>query len=172
MAAPLLTRDAIVVTLSNSEAWEAVSCGVRRHLTAIHDNRQDRNGAASCDEAQRWGIDVEGAVGELVLAKHFGVYWNPTIGVVGRVDFPPATQVRVVDSPSKKLIIRRDANDEHVYVLVCGQRLKYEIVGWILARNAKVPAYLENPRGYGASYFVPREDLEDMSIFPLEAIGR
>jgi hypothetical protein len=147
----------IPITLSNVEMLNAATVGVTRRLAAVKHQRNHNNGAPTID---MWGMDIEGAGAELVVAKWLGRYWNalasdPTTleGDVGRY------QVRHTKRTDGCLILHEKDNNDAVFILVVGQYPTYEVRGWISGREGKQIKHwraVERP-----AYFVPQSALLD-----------
>lgn len=73
-----------------------------------------------------------------------------------------ALQIRTRDKPDYDLLIRPDASPDDVYVLVTGRAPRFNVVGWIVARDAMRPEWSQTYGSRPAAYFVPQEALHDM----------
>lgn len=62
--------------LSISEGLMAATIGVNRHLAAVKRGLENKHGANS-DRA--WQYHIEGACGELAVAKSLGISWSGSI---------------------------------------------------------------------------------------------
>jgi hypothetical protein len=147
----------IPITLSNVEMLNAATVGVTRRLAAVKRQRQHTNGTPTID---MWGMDIEGAGAELVVAKWLGRYWNALAndpntleGDVGRY------QVRHTKRLDGSLILHDKDNSEALFVLVVGQYPTYEIRGWISGKDGKQSQHWRT--GERPAYFVPQSALLD-----------
>lgn len=153
------------IELNWSEVWQAIIGGCCRQVNAIRTGRRDTYGPT--DRASAWGVHIEGAAGEIAVARRTGLYWS------GRRQWAPADigvnlQARTT-SPGNRLIVRARDSDDAVFVFVTGQIPRFTIHGWIVGRDAKDPAYLADPTGDGyRAYFVPADRLHPMSTLRLE----
>lgn len=147
--------------LTPPELLQAAITGVVRQAKALAANRPDANGF---DGNNGWQIHIEGACGEMAVAKHLNRYWSASIdqfksgGDVGRL------QVRTRSKHEYDLIVRADDRDEDVFVLVTGQAPKYSIHGWISGREAKMPEFAKNYGGRPSAFFVPKDRLWGLEL--------
>ena len=149
----------IEVELTPVEIWLGASVGVSRRVNAIKNNRTPVNGQP---EDQFWNDHVEGALGEMALAKAFGLYWS---GGVFRGDDVGPYQVRTRTKHHYDLILHKTDNDEKVFYLVTGQHGRYVIRGWIKAADGKREEYWNDKADNGrAAYFVPQAKLNPVAV--------
>lgn len=129
-----------------------------------------------------WQIDTTGALGELVVAKHWGIYWDPVPRRVrGQGDVGPL-EVRCTERETGRLIVRPTDPDDGLFVLVVGAGSvratngrtvgrRYRIVGWISGPDAR-RRELEQPDGgrRPPAWFVPQTDLRPLDeLVPVRA---
>ena len=137
------------IKLSWHEVAMASEIGRLRNLTSIKNNRKHTAGY----KGNGWDNHIEGACGELAVAKCLDRYWDGSIDTFKAPDLC-GFQVRTALT-HKSLIIRPvDSNDE-IFVLVTGICPDYEIHGWIRGTDGKKPAFLKSPNDRPAAYFVP-----------------
>lgn len=146
------------MTLTWDEMILGATVGVRRRVYALSKGLPQHHG---CEASPRWDLDIEGACGELALAKYLGVYWRST---VGRLDLPDVGrfQVRTSRRDNASLLLRPKDEDEQIFVLVTGYSPTYILRGWILAKNGKLEQYLRDPKTRGPAFFVPQGALVSM----------
>jgi hypothetical protein len=143
------------VTLARHEIELAAGVGLRRQIEALLAGRPDRHGF----EGSGWDVHVEGACGELAVARFLGRYWDGSNGTyrsrpdVGRVE------VRTRSSHSYDLIVREDDSPDTAYVLVTGSCPRYWVRGWIRARDARRDEWLQTHGGRPPAWFVPASAL-------------
>ncbi len=116
-------------------------------------------------------IDVIGALCEYAVAKGLNLFWsgvrvNPFIlpGDVG------VLQVRGATDPAYRLIVHDCDRDDAVFVLVIGddRRSSFDIIGWIVASDAKRVEWYSDPSGkQRPAYFVPRT-----ALHPIDTLVR
>lgn len=159
------------VELTWSEVASAAYLGIWRRITSRRNDelraaRGDRGSYQSGFRKNGWEIDVMGAIAELVVAKHLGVYWEPKNETYKDPDVGTNWQVRWRDTEegrvTRELIVREDDPDDHRYILVTGNNRHYKIHGWILGADAKVGPQ-QNHGGYGSAWFVPSSQLKPLN---------
>lgn len=152
------------VTLTWNEAAMAADVGRRRQLESLRSGLRDKHGY----EGDGWGNHIEGAMGEIALAKHLGVYWDGSINTFKANDLP-GLQVRTRSRPTYELIIRKDDSPDERFVLVTGRCPNYTIQGWIAGRDGMQEQWLAAHGGRAPAYFVPHSALRPISeLFPGE----
>jgi hypothetical protein len=150
----------ITVTLTWAEAEIAVTLGARRQLESLQKGLKDSYGF---DGADGWTVHIEGAAGEIAFAKHYGIYPVYSVGTFKAPDFGKNIQIRTRSNRKYDLLVRPDANDDDIYVLVLGKMPEYMIWGWMQAKEAKKEGWLETYGGRPPAYFPQKEFLHDMS---------
>lgn len=138
----------------------AVTLGTARQEESVQSNRKDRHGFDGKDGLR---IHIEGSAGELAFAKAFGLYPGFTLNTFKAADIGANIQVRTRSERRYGLIVRPDDDDADIFVHVIGTRPYYAIMGWMLGGAAKSPAYIETYGDRPPAYFVPTEDLRDLS---------
>jgi hypothetical protein len=146
------------VMLTWSEAAMASEIGRMRQLSAIKSGRKDSYGF----EGGGWQVHIEGACGELSVAKHLGVYWDGSVDTFRRPDVGKF-EVKTRSKHEYDLIVRPDSPDDWAFILVTGKCPSYIVRGWILAVDAKKEEYLQGYGGRPPAYFIPHYALMPMS---------
>lgn len=147
------------VHLSWHESAMASEVGRLRQLAAIKSGLLDRHGYAG----QGWSEHIEGAIGELVVAKVLGIYWDGSVNTFSRSDLP-GVEVRTRSEPYYDLIVRENDKDDAVFVLVTGKCPSYVVRGWLKGREAKQQQWLKNHGGRPPAFFVPQEALKPLKV--------
>jgi hypothetical protein len=132
--------------------------GWLRQLEAIKAGKQDRHGY----EGEGWSEHIEGACGELAVAKLLGVFWDGSVNTWKSCDLP-GLQIRTRSRPDYDLIVRPSDDSDSPWVLVTGKCPKYAVRGWILGRDAKKQGWLRTYAGRPAAYFVPSNALRPLN---------
>jgi hypothetical protein len=160
----------IEVTLSFGEMIVAGNAGVLRQVNALKQRLNDPD-AHHRDPMES---HVSGAIAENALAKHLGVYWNPTIGIkwAGEVD----GDVGRIEARSTSwgngrghLTLHDYSFDERPYVLVLSHRAPvFVLAGWLFGAEGKRREFWRDnvPR---PAYFVPQSELRDIAELPASA---
>lgn len=147
----------IEVQLTWPEVLVGATIGVQRQLEALMQGRPDRHGF---DGENGWTVHIEGACGELAVARVIDRYWAATVNTFkDGGDIDRKVQVRTRSKHHYELLIRPDDGDDDVFVLVTGRAPMYRVVGWILGRDAKQAAFLQEYGNRPKAYFVPHAAL-------------
>ena len=152
----------VTYVLSGSEIHLAVMVGVQRAIDAIRNNRQHRYNS---DPGPCWDHNINGAVGELTLAKHVDAFWNGAFGDFTAADVGGRYQVRAseYDGPNAGLILHPADRDDQPYVKVLIRLPHVTLVGWMLGREAKQPQFWTDKLKPGRPCFlVPHGTLHGM----------
>ena len=140
------------VKLSWHELAMATEIGRLRNLANIKYQRQDSTNQKRYD----WHNHLEGACGELAVAKALGRYWDGSVDTFKKPDVC-GFQVRTALS-HKNLIIRPIDSGDDNFVLVTGNSPFYEIHGWIKGSEGKQDKFWRTDVRAPA-WFVPIEYL-------------
>lgn len=144
------------VELTPSELMLAAMAGVMREVQNLKNGSTHRYG---CPKADGFRRNIEGCIGELVLAKFLQAYWAGK-GTLGSKDVA-GQQVRCAQ-PGGALILHPSDADADRFWLVRGEAFDYVVEGWIAGRAGKSPQWWE-PQGRGgngrAAFFVPVDAL-------------
>lgn len=142
------------IRLSWNEAHVAAIAGVNRHMTSLYNARNDQHGARDS-----WDLHVQGALGEMVVAKWLGVYWDAAVNTFKRPDLGARVQVRCRSRHDYELIVRRDDADQQLFVLVTGQPPTFFVRGFMLGVDAKRDEWLKDHGRREKAFFVPHAAL-------------
>lgn len=146
------------VVLSPKEMIVAASMGILRQVENLKRGRTPAHGSG---KASDWQLHVEGCLGEYAAAKALGVFPGGFARFRG-ADLECRLEVRTRSEDWHDLILHDGDDDDSRFVLLCGRNGEYEVVGWILGRDGKDPAYWKDPAGGRAAYFVPQGELESI----------
>jgi hypothetical protein len=140
------------IELSWSEVEIAAGVGMRRQIESLRSALPDKHGY----EGEGWNIHIEGAAGELVVAKALGRYWDGSVGTFKRGGDVGNIQVRTRSKITYDLIVRDDDKDDDWFVLVLGKIPTFYIAGYIQGVNAKNKDWLQTYGNRPPAYFVPQ----------------
>jgi hypothetical protein len=157
----------IEVRLTPYELMLASSIGCMRHISAVKAGRQDKHGAA----LGAWQIHIEGALGEIALAKALGLFWSGSINTFKDADIGERFQVRTRSCHDYELIVRKGDSDNECFVLVTGIAPEYRVHGWIGGADAKRGQWLKEHGGREAAYFVPHNALRPIAELQPEGVA-
>lgn len=159
-----------IVTLVGYELFAGAYNGVRRRLRTIlwrdgKDNgrKQEWPGGGNGFEPGYFNESIEGALGEMAVAKYLNCYWDSSVDTWKEPDLAGLIQVRTRTQHHWDLIVRHKDADHEVYVLATGRAPSYILRGWIRGADAKQPQYLKNHGSYHPAFFVPQKDLQPMA---------
>jgi hypothetical protein len=148
----------IAVTLTDYELVQAATTGMLRQVSAI---KREYNSAI---KGKEWQAHIEGACGEVAVAKAMGRYWGGSVNTFksgGDLD-GTGWEVRTRSEHDYDLIVRDDDPDDRVFILVTGIAPDYQVRGWMKAADAKRQEWRKDYGGHGAAFFVPSECLREM----------
>ncbi len=160
--------EPVIVELGWYEMYQAGKVGWHRHVEAVY----KRKLRTRKFRKKNFVVHIEGAIGEIAVAKASNRYWGGTVNVGKRVaDVGERIEVRCRDETDgeRDLIVRDDDPDDRVMVLVTWTESdlpSLKVWGWIEIKKAKKKKYLSNPGGYGQCYLIPKEDLNPMETLP------
>jgi hypothetical protein len=139
----------------------ACQAGVMRRVGDIKDGKA-MNPTYGVGQDDAWTCDIEGAAGEMAVAKWMRTYWNGNIGNLKADDVGPF-QVRTTAHPRGRLCLHKRDNPDKTFIHVRGVAPSFELVGWIVAREGMLEDYWKDPTGRERwAYFVPNAALRPM----------
>ena len=153
------------VRLTGNEVILAGLAGVLRRVEDL--GKGDKCGRDLTDPTSTgWSMEIEGACGELAVAKFTGRTW---LGVgIMRGDDVPGLQVRTTRHATGRLLVRHDDDDAATFVLVTGRTPVFVIRGWLYGWEAKRDEWWGTPNPNGPALFcVPQAALHS----PLDLVG-
>lgn len=147
-----------VVLMSWAEIYLGGGVGVLRRCNGLRENRRDKFETV---RGEGWNGDVNGALTEMAVAKHYGAYWDPG---VGKLDLPDVGKVGVRSKvkPEHRLVVWPHDPDDRPMILVEVVIPSFVLWGWLHAGDAKRPEWLD-PEGKLHRWFVPNHVLHPMS---------
>lgn len=150
------------------EPWEIeldIAAGKFRQSEAVRQGRLDSHDFPNDRDPEQ--THINGVHYERAFAKSQGILdWVPTVNTFQRGFDVGNYQVRGRSKSNLELMIRTNAHDDDVYVLVRGRCPTYKVVGWILAADAKRPEWLKPYADREPAYFVPDRFLHEMDSLP------
>lgn len=151
-------NEKVWIKLSLSEMIHGATIGAIRHYEAEQANRKMSSSFSKTDKDPMVS-HVQGAIGEMVVAKALGRYFNPTVNSFKDADLGHDIQVRLRVRHDADMGHNDNDNPDHLYVLVTGRGPDYCVHGWELGRNVRVPKYRQNLSSLGSLWFVPQNAL-------------
>jgi hypothetical protein len=154
------------VNLTWPELLLAANVGVYRTVQNLRLGRKDRFGA---DPENRWTLSIEGAAGEMAVAKAMDLFWSGAIGDL-KADDVGALQVRTRSRHEYELPLHPTDLDDRIFILVTGRAPQFWVRGWIFADDGKRSEWWADPSGKNRpAFFVPHSELRDMADLPDDA---
>jgi len=179
----LKPRAHVTVTLTKDEMLHGALVGCTRQIDNLYAHVSNAHGARHSFDA-----NVLGALGEMAVAKHFGVYWNGNLGDFRAKDVGGA-QVRTTDTPNGCLIVhppphslgfsstgretRRKgdlATDPFILVAFKWETSSFPtfwLRGWLLGGHAQRSEFWREDGVRSPAYFVPPDQLDPIERLQL-----
>jgi hypothetical protein len=160
-----------IVRLSTTEMMVANYVGGARNVQSLVRRWEP---AAGVGTANTWTPNVEGAAGEIAVAKILGIYWEPIVGNPLADDVGPY-QVRTnISRKYDDLCLRAKDRDDRFYISVLSFAPDFDVLGFIRGAEGKRPEWLRDGTvGRPKCFYVPRDALHDLRELPSIAdIGR
>jgi hypothetical protein len=146
----------MIVTLTRAEFMTALGVAARRQLANRELGNQHHHGASM---ENTWDMEIEGAAGEMAVAKGLGIYWNGAIGD-WKADDVGQLQVRTTKYDDGCLILHKSDPADKVFILAVGTAPTFRLAGWIVAKDGMKDSHWKDPTGRGRfAYFVPQSAL-------------
>jgi hypothetical protein len=150
----------IEIELNWTETWIAAEVGKLRQFESLRKGLQDKYGF---DGEKGWSIHIEGASGEMAVAKCLGVYWGGSVNTFRTQADVGRLEIRTRSRSDYDLLVRPDDKNDSIFVHVTGRSPKFKIHGWMKGADAKRPEWLQTYGSRDPAYFVPARFLKDMS---------
>lgn len=158
--------DNIIISLNLMELQLAAELGIERQLESLRKKLSDKHGFNGLD---KWTIHIEGAAGEMALAKYLNVFFVPTINTFKKGGDVGNYQVRTClknDEEDLYLLVRPDDDDERIFIAIWSRCPDYHILGWMKSSDAKQEKWKQFRGGRPPAFFVKPEFLNPMSTLP------
>jgi hypothetical protein len=147
------------INLTNTEVWMGVVVGMMRHIESIGSGRRMRG-----DTERDWGLDIEGSLGELALAKYLGKYHGGSLNTfTNEMDVADQWEVRTTKLENGRLIVGPKDSKDKPYVLVTGYCPNYRIRGWAWGREIMQEEYLHSYPNRKPLYYLPQNKLKKLT---------
>jgi hypothetical protein len=155
-----------MTVLSAIEMMQAAITGALRHHDCAVKGRHDYATEGDSFEATSLARHVNGAGGEIAVAKERDVYWG---GHINRFngqggDVGKQVQVRTRLKAQWPMIINERDPDDVPFVKVSGLAPHYEVHGWVWGRDGKREEW-RDPSAHWR-FLVPAEALHSMDELP------
>ena len=150
------------IALTSSELEMGAACGVSRNVSSIIAGRKNAHGKS--EDTPNWNIHIEGALGEIAVARYLNIFWSPTVNTFRAPDLGKNLQVRTRSSHDYDLIVRPTDSDTDLFVLVTGIAPIYTIWGYIQGQDAKKEELVKDYGSRPKAFFVPKKLLIPIEI--------
>lgn len=148
----------IEITLNQLEIIWASQIGTIRHTEALKKGLPDKHGF----DGDGLTIHINGACGEMAVAKALGIYWAGSANTFKRERDVGKWEVRTRSKDYYDLIVRADDDNNNVYILVTGDIPNFKIHGYISGKDAKQEKWIKDYGGRPPAYFVPKQFLSNI----------
>lgn len=145
-----------VIKLTWAEVLLAANVGVLRNVQSL------KLGRKRIGNDDTWDCNIEGACGEMAVAKNFGNFWS---GAIGNIDADDVGTYQVKTNTSRKwddLILRKWNKPDRIYIGVLSFLPSFTITGWIYGEEGMQEKYYRDGRPGMPAYFVPRSVLRPL----------
>lgn len=172
-----MSDGCVEVTLTWAEMLIAANIGCMRNVQSLKMGRgridSPTNQFGGMDYA--WSTNIEGAAGEMAVAKHLGLFWS---GAVGDISASDVGGYQVKTNTSRKwddLILRKWNRPDRIYISVLSfiapapGAARFVITGWINGIDAIQERYWREGLPGMPAYFVPRSVLHALDTLPTAA---
>lgn len=143
------------VTLTWPEMRLAAAVGIERAIQGMEKKFSPRYG---CGLEENWRLNIEGAAGEMALAKFLSRFWSGNLGDL-KADDVGQLQVRTSRRPNADLRLHPDDNDDKAFILLTGVAPSFIVRGWLWAREGKLDKYWRDGAQGRPAFWVPQSDL-------------
>jgi hypothetical protein len=150
----------IEVTLTKEEMQMAALVGVARHWESWSKGHKTTFGLDP--DASLVSLHIDGAMGEVAVAKALGRYWSAGVNIFKGPDLGERVQVRTRSRHDYDLLVRPGDKSDHAYIHVTGSAPVLRVWGWVWGHEAKQPEWLREHGGRDPAYFVPADELRKM----------
>jgi hypothetical protein len=152
--------EPIAIMLTTYEMAMAAKCGATRNICAMI---KGCSNAYGLEEDYGWGKHIEGACGEIAVAKALGLFWSPTVNTFGsEPDIKPDIEVRTRSRHDYELTIRPKDDQARRFVLVTGVAPTFVVRGYCIGAHARRDEWLHDYGGRPPAWFVPQAELCDI----------
>lgn len=153
------------VSLKYTQVMTGAMVGLMREVKSRQAGLKHIGGSIG-DLSKGWGINIEGALGEMAVAQALGLYWSGSVDTFTSEPDVGIYEVRTRSKHEYELLIRPKDKDDTIYIHVTGLAPDFWIRGWMYAREAKRDEWKQTYGDRHPAWFVPNEMLHPMSELP------
>lgn len=162
-----MSGSEVNVILNSAEILLGAQVGIMRQIYNLKKGYNERYGANS---KNAWQNHIEGALGELAVAKTLGIYYPVQVGDLGAGDIGKL-EVRTTPYANGSLRLHRADKDGRVFVLVTGLNGAYKVRGWMLAKLGKDECWWGEMVKGRPAFWVPQDQLNPIHTLPVDELG-
>lgn len=140
------------------ELFQAAQVGISRQIDNLRKGAKEAYG----EPVEPWFAHIQGACGELLVARHYDWFWSGQLGNYRARDAGPV-QVRSARRPTDRLCLHKRDQADQIFVLVTGEPPMMRMCGWLRAGDGQQPEFWTDPGTGRAAYFVPQHMLHPMA---------
>lgn len=145
-------------TYNQEQALEIGLVGLERSVSSILHKRKDK--VVASDRGIE--IHLEGAWSEGAFCYIFGLPLSLGIDTFKAADIGANIQIRSTKYPGGKLLVKKQDNPEHIYVLMCGEFPTYRAAGYITGQEARQEKYWGELKSHYSGppcFIIPQSEL-------------
>ena len=166
-----------LIQLSEREMLIGAASGIQREVECLRSSGGGENAISSYEKKNNsigpgglWNNHIEGALGEIAVAKFLGLYPGG-ITEQDATDVGEHYEVRTRGLEYQELFVKKKDNPDKYYILAQGSFGEYTIRGWITGFEVfDHPEWFHNNSGkLSYCYWVPHEFLSSIETLPKEA---
>ncbi len=147
------------IVLTPSELRMAALVGVQRQIEALRNARQDQHGY----RGDGWSIHIQGAAGELAVAKIMGWYWDGSVNTFRTCADVAGVEVRTRSRHDYELVHRPDDDQSKIFVLVTGTAPYLWVRGWQKGATCRRDEFWQEHGDRPGAWFLPTRHLRSMT---------
>jgi hypothetical protein len=154
------------VRLTWAEVLVAANIGCMRN---VQDLQRELTPGNNQGFTNTWTPNIEGACGEMAVAKHLNTYWSGAIGRLRDADVGPFQVKTNMTRTTQNMCIHK-VSEASIYISVLSFLPVFYIVGWIKGSDIvtrKAEWWHEKVPGR-AAYFVPRPAFQLIETLPTD----
>ena len=162
----------MLVDLTWHEYEMAGHVGFRRKVESLRLGHKDRYGSVWTPRNDV-GTSVISSVAELAVGKCLNIYWDGAINTFSRPDLGnleiKSQDHHTIDNYKEAnfLVIKPDSPPELIHILVLTHsHLRYEVVGWVFAKEGKLKQFERQNHNRPMFYGVPVKHLNNIKELP------
>ncbi len=136
-----------------------------RHVGHLIRGTRGRYGAK--DGPGAWEKSILGLCAEMAVARYTNLFWCGTVTDTKAPDVGDLIEVRSITNRDHSLLLHKEDRDDFPFVLVYNNPPnKFELLGWLFARDGKLKKYWQHNGDGDPCFYVP----QDHPLLPMPAL--